>query len=126
MGSNHDEFWEFCNRGELRLQKCLACAEISWPPVRACESCNSSRFAWAVLSGRGRIVSWCRFEQKYYDDLPVPWDTILVELDEGPLFITNPKGFTNDEVRSGDRVKVAFICCEDDAGEFRLPVFERA
>ena len=47
------------------------------------------------MSGRGTIASWCTFERDYYYGLlPIPWDTILVELEEGPLFISNPQGFT--------------------------------
>jgi hypothetical protein len=71
-------------------------------------------------------VSWCTFHRPYYSELDIPWDTILVELDEGPLFISNPSGFTNDDVTQGMRVRVAFLDCEDDAGPFRLPVFEQA
>jgi hypothetical protein len=71
-------------------------------------------------------VSWCTFERPYYAELEVPWDTILVELDEGALFVSNPSGFTNDDVEHGMVVRVTFVDCEDDAGPFRLPVFEMA
>ena len=51
-----------------------------------------SNLVWAPMSGRGRIVSWCTFERDYYAGiLPIPWETILVELEEGPLFISNPQ-----------------------------------
>jgi hypothetical protein len=70
-------------------------------------------------------VSWCTLEQRYYQELPTPWDVILVELEEGPLFVTNPLGFLAADVQPNMLVRVAFIDCEDDAGEFALPVFER-
>ena len=39
------------------------------------------------------------FHQRYYPDVESPYDTILVELDEGQLFISDPDGFTNNDLR---------------------------
>ena len=124
-GRGHDEFWAFCEAGELRMQRCKDCGHVQWPPVPdACERCELAVLEWERLSGTGQIVSWCTFERSYYPDLPVPWDTILVELEEGPLFISNPDGFTNEEVRINMPVRVTFVDCEDETGRFRLPAFE--
>jgi uncharacterized OB-fold protein len=79
------------------------------------------------MSGRGKIVSWCTFERDYYGGImPIPHDTILVELEEGPLFVSNPKGFSWPETKVGMPVTLSFLDCEDSAGAFRLPVFEKA
>jgi uncharacterized protein len=118
-----EQFWKFCADGELRLQRCLDCAHISWPPAQACEKCGRVRLSWELLSGKGTVVSWCTFERSYYEVLPAPWDTILVELEEGPLFISNPVGFTDATTTAGMPVSVEFIDCEDDHGTFSLPVF---
>jgi uncharacterized OB-fold protein len=127
LGPGHDQFWEWCGRGELRLQRCESCGRIAWPVVEACEHCGGAGFAWAPMSGQGRIVSWCTFERDYYAGLlPLPWNTILVELDEGPLFISNPQDFTWREMEPGMPVRVEFLDCEDEAGPFALPVFRRA
>jgi uncharacterized OB-fold protein len=98
---------------------------MSWPPVQACEVCQASSLTWERLSGEGKIVSWCTFERRYYDELPIPWDAILVELEEGVLFISNPVGFAGGEITADLPVSVRFLDCEDDAGSFHLPVFER-
>ena len=124
-GGEHDEFWAHCNDDELHVQQCAACSHYSWPPAPACEKCGGA-LAWRRLSGRGKVVSWCTFERRYYEELEVPWDTILVELEEGPLFISNPLGFTNDEITANMPVHVRFLDCEDAAGAYRLPVFERS
>lgn len=127
LGPGHDTFWEWAAKGELRLQRCAACGEIAWPVVKACEACGSTELEWARMSGRGTLASWCSFERDYYRGLlPLPWDTILVELEEGPLFISNPHGFAREEMAVGMPVEVAFISCEDQAGAFMLPVFRRA
>ena len=126
-GQAHDTFWSFCARDELRLQRCEACSKVSWPPVQACEYCGSAELKWDRMSGDGKIVSWCTFERDYYKGaFPIPWDTILVELDEGPLFISNPSGFTWRDITQNMRVTLSFIACEDSAGAFQLPVFRRA
>ncbi|HEY0958191.1 MAG TPA: OB-fold domain-containing protein [Novosphingobium sp.] len=126
LGPGHDEFWAYCGKGELRLQCCDACGHVSWPVVSACEQCGGAAFSWRRMSGRGRVASWCSFERDYYGGvLPLPWDTILVELEEGPLFISNPQGFAVDDITPQMQVAVDFLDCEDAAGPFRLPVFRR-
>jgi uncharacterized OB-fold protein len=90
--------------------------------VERCDRCGGG-VTWERTAGSGSVTSWCTFEQRYYEELPVPWDTIVVELDEGPLFVSNPHGFSCAEATPDMRVEVAFIDCEDDFGSFRLPVF---
>lgn len=123
LGSPHDEFWQYCSSGEFRLQRCGTCSRVSWPPLPTCEYCQGSTLRWELMSGRGTVISWCTFERRYYDQLPIPWDTIVVELEEGPLFISNPYGFGEEDVRYGLPVEVAFLECEDEGGHFALPVF---
>ncbi|MBV1917167.1 MAG: OB-fold domain-containing protein [Sphingomonadaceae bacterium] len=126
-GPGHDTFWEGCGKGEIRMQHCPDCGHRPWPVVTSCEQCGSEKLKFERVSGKGKLVSWCTFEQSYYGDLlPVPWDTIIVELDEGPWFISNPKGFTNAEAKLGMALKVSFLDCEDQHGAFALPVFEPA
>lgn len=124
-GPEHDTFWAWCAKGELRLQHCAACAQHTWPAAPSCEHCGSEALTWSVMSGRGVIVSWCAFERDYYAGVfPLPWNTILVELAEGPLMIANPIGLTYDDLSAGLPVQVDFIECEDSAGTFKLPVFK--
>jgi len=118
-------FWEWCGKHELRLQACMNCGEILWPVVKACEHCGRDALEWRRMSGRGQVVSWCTFDHDYYRGLlPVPYDTIMVELEEGPLFVSNPAGFTAEVIEFRKPVRLAFLTCEDAAGEFELPVFE--
>ena len=127
LGPRHQPFWDGCAAGELRVQECTSCGKLLWPAMRACDGCGGDAFAWRRLSGRGRIVSWATFVQDYYRGvLPVPYDTILVELEEGPLFLSNPLGFTDADIVPGMPVEVAFLPCEDEAGPFELPVFRAA
>jgi uncharacterized OB-fold protein len=126
LGPGHDEFWQQRLEGRLCLQRCDVCNELAWPVVKACEHCDSTDLPFKPLSGRGKVISWATFERDYYlAALPIPWDTILVELEEGPLFISNPHGFSWPDISANMPVRVAFIDVEDSAGPFRLPVFEK-
>jgi uncharacterized protein len=126
-GIRHDVFWDWCSKSELRLQKCGSCSGLQWPVRGSCEFCGHREFNWEHMSGRGTVVSWCSFAQDYYRGaLPPPYDCILVELEEGVLFISNPSGFGWADVGPGMPVKVAFVDAQDSGGAFRLPVFERA
>ncbi|AOR79220.1 hypothetical protein NRB_45620 [Novosphingobium sp. 11B] len=125
LGHGNDTFWAWCDRQELRLPRCTGCHTLAWPIEAACTTCGGEGFAWERLSGRGAIASWCTFERDYYQgQFPMPWDCILVELEEGPLFIANPAGMTGQGMRLGLPVRLAFLGCEDEAGPFNLPVFE--
>ena len=123
LGGVHDEFWTHCSSNRLFLQVCADCTQLQWPPTQSCRDCNGVRLTWTFVSGRGRVVSWCSFFQQYYDSLAVPYDVILVELDEGPMFVSNPGNFSVGSLDLGARVQVQFIHCRDDVGEFELPVF---
>ena len=126
LGAPHDEFWKYCAAGELRMQRCASCSHISWPPVEACENCGGSGLSWEPMSGRGRVISWCQFVQSYYKELATPYDCILVKLDEGPLFMSNPSGFDYESTESEMPVRVTFVDAEDSAGAYKLPVFVSA
>lgn len=126
LGGVHDTFWHYCSQGELRLQHCPACDRLFWPPMPVCDTCGSFDLEWKPMSGRGRVISFCTFERQYYEELLPPWDCIVVKLEEGPQFLSNPHGFTWQEITSDMPVKLTFLDCEDTGGQFKLPVFERA
>ena len=110
LGAGHDEFWAWCAKGELRLQKCGGCGKVLWPVMAACDGCGGTEFIWERLSGRGKLVSWCTFVRDYYRGImQVPYDTIGEE-----------------DCVPGLAVEVRFIAAEDSAGAFSLPVFAKA
>lgn len=124
MGRLDAVFWQFCNLGELRLQQCAHCGRVLWPPAPVCDTCLTEDLVWSRMSGRGTVKAHCIFERQYYPELPSPWPVILVELPEGPWFVSNPRGVRLEDLWSGLEMQVAFIDCVDGHGPFRLPVFE--
>lgn len=126
LGGAHTEFWDYCAQKELRLQKCADCATYMWPPALCCDNCLSMDLPWSLVSGQGTVYSYCIFERSYYPECPSPWTVILVELAEGPLFVSNPADMPVGDLRPGLPVSVTFIDCIDEAGTFSLPVFKPA
>ena len=126
LGPNHDTFWEYCNKGEFRLQKCNNCGAVQFPPSPACPECLSLEMTWTPMTGTGTILSHTTFIRQYYPECPPPWHCILVQIDEGPSFVTNPRdrNVPEAEMKAGTRVKVAFVDAEDAAGEFKMPLWE--
>lgn len=119
------EFWAGTQAGELRLQRCLQCGTVRYPPGSHCPGCLSREHAWATMSGLGRVWSWTVFWQQYFgafkDD--IPYVVALVELDEGPLLTTTVVGIDLEDLRCDQRVRVAFRPATE---ERCLPVFEPA
>jgi uncharacterized OB-fold protein len=53
-----DGFWEGTAAGELRVQLCLACGALRFPPRVMCPECQSTERGWRALSGSGTIWSF--------------------------------------------------------------------
>jgi uncharacterized OB-fold protein len=109
-------FWDGTKAHELRLQRCDACGAHRFPPVVLCRECLAEDHTWAPTSGTGTVYSYVVQHRPatpaFTDDLP--YVVAIVELDEGPLMLTNIVGCSPDEVEVGARVRVTFIDASDD------------
>lgn len=76
-------FFEWCGRGELRLQRWRSNGLLSYPPGVASPWDGTAEFEWDAVEGRGTVVSYC---EVHHPIMPafrerVPYHTLLVELD---------------------------------------------
>lgn len=115
------EFWDACDRGELRLPRCRPCGKVFYYPRRACPHCGATELEWVACSGRGRIYAHSRVEVSFYGpswERDLPYHVALVDLDEGPRMLTR---LVRSElpVQTNARVRVEFVPVE----ERRLPFF---
>jgi hypothetical protein len=83
------EFYAWCARGELRLQRCADCGTWRHPPRHRCAACGSLAASWEPVSGRGRIFSWTITHQALDPAFTTPYAVVVVELDEGPRLVGN-------------------------------------
>lgn len=112
-------FWEACREHRLVMQKCEDCEKLTFYPAYMCPRCGSDRLEWTQLSGRGRIYSVTRV---FHPAAPVfrgstPYVVALVQVDEGPIMMTNIVGDGAMNARIGDAVEVEF----QETGEVTLP-----
>lgn len=113
-------FWDATRQHKLTFQSCSSCGVQRNPAGPSCPSCGGIEFTWSESRGTGAVLSWVTFHQKYYPeyDLEVPYDVVLVQLDDGPRMIAGFFGAGQPTVQ--ERVRIKFV--ERDA-TFTLPVF---
>jgi uncharacterized OB-fold protein len=118
-------FWELARKGKLAIQRCADCGDHHFPPGPVCPQCLGDRLEWEVVSGNGTLLSWITFHKPYWTGFAkeVPYDVCLVQLDEGPLLVSNLVGVESGQVAVGQRVRVVF---ERATEEFTLPKFTPA
>ena len=81
-------FWEGTKAGELRLQRCNACAHVYFPPRPFCPKCASREVGVFTASGRAKLHSYVIHHRPAPGFTP-PYAIAVVELDEGPRMMTN-------------------------------------
>ncbi|MGW0862328.1 Zn-ribbon domain-containing OB-fold protein [Streptomyces sp. NPDC002611] len=79
-------FWEYAARGELRVQGCVECGELRFPPRPCCPHCQSFEAEWRLVSGGGRVWSYVVPHPPLLPDYAelAPYNVVVVELDEAP------------------------------------------
>lgn len=126
-------FWEGAAARELRVQACVRCGRLRFPPRPMCPRCQSTDREWRVVSGLGTIWS---FVVPHPPLLPAyaavaPYNVILVELDEDRMIrmvgnlVTSAEGAINEldphSIEIGERVQVVF----HRLGDVTLPRWTR-
>ena len=118
-------FWDACRRHELRFQKCRECGFVRWPPAFLCPHCYNQGADWILSSGRGTVYSFVIYRETYHPSFygDIPYIVALVELEEGPRFLSNIVDCSLEEVRCDMPVAIKW---EDVTEEVSLPKFRPA
>jgi hypothetical protein len=118
-------YWEGCRQGELRLQRCGACATVQFPPRRFCSACLGDGLEWIRAAGCGVVSSFTivRHPPSPAFAADVPYAVALIALDEGPTMMAGLRGCDPEAVCVGMRVEVEFEARSDD---IYLPYFHPA
>ncbi|HET9729655.1 MAG TPA: OB-fold domain-containing protein [Acidimicrobiia bacterium] len=90
------EFYAWCARGELRLQRCSGCGTWRHPPRFRCAVCVSDEFTWERVSGRGKVFTWTVTHRAVDPAFEPPYAVVIVELAEGPRVVGNLRGIPLD------------------------------
>jgi uncharacterized protein len=122
-----EAYWEACNQERLVMQRCTACHKFRWHPAPICIHCQAEGFAWAPLSGRGRVYTWTVITHPIHPAAfaKVPYVVVEVELDEQPglRMLSNLIDVDPDKITFNAPVTLGFVT--HPVGQ-KLPVFRLA
>jgi uncharacterized OB-fold protein len=101
-------FWEGCERGEFLLQRCPKSGRWHWPASADPET--GSGLEWVPASGRGSVHTFTIIHKVFREAYAerVPYNVIVVELEEGPFFHSNLIECANEDIRVGMPVELVF------------------
>ena len=108
-------FWDATAQGRIDLAVCDDCGSIPWYPRLVCPDCHSTDMTWTTMSGNGTVYSYsvtrAGVGRAWKEHLP--FVVAYVQLDEGPIMMTNVVGCDPEAVEIGMAVTAVF----DDTGE---------
>jgi len=89
----------------IRLQRCVDCNTVQYPPREVCAACLSDRLAWDTADSLpARVLAVTRLhhsnEPRFRPRLPLSIG--LVEFDAGPVAVC----FLSETVAPGDTVRI--------------------
>jgi uncharacterized OB-fold protein len=120
-------FWDGARAGRLVMQQCTQCGHIRYPIQALCPKCLSDQCSWAELSGRGTVFAVVVYHQAFNKAWAgdIPYNVVIVQLDEGPRMFSNVVGSPNEQVAVGDPVSVVFEPSAGGADGLAVPRFRR-
>ena len=118
------EFYGWCNKGELRFQRCSQCQRWRHVPREICAHCGSFEWSWQRSGGHGRVFSWTEVVRALHPAFggATPYAPVIVEMDEGVRLLSRVLDCTADQLTMDMPVTVDFVAASDAV---RLPYFRR-
>lgn len=117
-------YWEGAAQGKLMLQKCCTCGLLRHPPSVLCPECWNQPAEWVSASGYGVIYSYTIVTHAVHRSVEgkVPYNVVLVELDEGARMVSSIVDAPPEEILIGGKVSVVFEILTPEIGlpKFRL------
>lgn len=103
-------FWDAVADHRLVLQVCKACGSWQYPPSPACTRCLGPDLEWHQASGRGTVFSYAIYHKAFHPAFEgdVPYVVADIELEEGPIMLSNVIGCRPEAVYVGMEVEVVF------------------
>lgn len=96
-------FWAAAEQKTLLLKTCNHCKRAHWYPRIVCPLCASDDTDWKPASGRGSIYAFSIMERAQ-----PPYALAYIELDEGPIILSNLVDCDLRALKIGERVTATF------------------
>jgi len=109
-------FYEACQKGELRFQRCSNCGAWRHYPRPACLECLSREYEWELASGRGTVYTWTIVHPPTLPafEADVPYNVVDVLLEEGVHFQSQVLDCPPEEIHEGLAVHAVFVPVDED------------
>lgn len=111
---------------ELKLQKCAECGNVIYFPRVACNKCLSTMLDWETASPYGTLYTYCKVyrpQHEYFFE-HVPLILIAVQMDAGPMIVSNLINYGSEDFYIGMKVKAKRLPVK--GSEIKLLYFEPA
>jgi uncharacterized OB-fold protein len=118
-------YWEGAARGALMLQRCCACGVFRHPPSAMC-TCGAWDSEWVAAAGTGTIYTYTTVVHPVHVavEARVPYNVVLVELDEGPRVVSTVVDDPVGRLTIGQRVGAVFETLEAGIGLVKFRVID--
>ena len=116
-------YWDAIKEHKFVLQYCTKCERFLHPPRPMCPGCRSQdTLEWKESSGKGIIYSYITFTspKMAYPAYELPYNVVLVELEEGPRICANTHEIDPDDLEIGMPVEVMFEDLWDGQSVYRF------
>gem|GEM_PF-588912 len=97
-------FYQGLHRGHLLYLRCDVCDRVLAYGACQCSRCPESTIRWESSAGLGRVRGRVTYHRSHRDDLPAPYDVVVVQLDEGPRLLGRMSA-NAESVKAGARVR---------------------
>lgn len=109
-------FYEACQRGELRFQRCTSCGTWRHYPRPACPECLSREYEWALASGRGTVYTWTIVHPPTLPafEADLPYNVVDVLMEEGVHFQSQVLDCPPEDIHDGLAVEAVFVPVDEE------------
>jgi len=113
-------FWDAVKKRKLMIQRCKICGKYTpthYPIGGAgCPEHGEVSMDWTEASGKGTLFTFVVFQRAFHPAVEdeVPYNVSVIELDEGPLVMSNVVECNNEDLKIGMSVETVY---EDLTGE---------
>ncbi|WP_372921278.1 Zn-ribbon domain-containing OB-fold protein [Roseovarius sp.] len=90
--------------GDIKVQRCVSCAEHFFPPRVMCPECRSRDHVWVDVAGGGEIYSASVVRRK--PERGGDYSIVIVDLDEGVRMMSTVTDAVPTEVAIRQRVQL--------------------
>ena len=125
INEDNAQYWDYCQKHELRMQKCTGCGYIRFPVSIVCPKCHSMEAEWTQLSGQGKVYSYVIYQMAYHPSYKedIPYAVAIIQLAEEPRMESNITNCKLEDIKIDMPVEVYF---DDVTENISLPKFKPA